>query len=371
MKKQILSYAALAAATFLPIAASPATRAADSIVYSARYYSPGSKAITHFHLYEVSPGGSGKRQLTFGNNDETEPAVSPDGRRIAYQRRDSVFVLDTRTRRTTALPNLFTRDQTDTKDQTVDKLRWNPDSRSLVVFTSAGDTSTAVVCDGATGNITARWEGLWNLIPSPDGKHALKLTEELAAVVPGFNGNAQDVANLPHGLIHGCWLDNSTVALYNASATSLEIIPLHGERRHVTLTTGAPLSEDFKASLSTDNTQLIRIPGDSGHVIVRIIMHNSTQGAVADFYIADVKTGQMTAMTEGTYFLVPDPGGKRYASAPGRDLSPLPAPKRGHTADREHNVWTAPLQIGTFSAGAKPKAIQDGLVCVQSADWRR
>ena len=60
-------------------------RADRDIVYAARYYAPpGSHRTSHFHLYRISPDGTGKTQLTFGSNDEDEPRWSPDKKHILF-----------------------------------------------------------------------------------------------------------------------------------------------------------------------------------------------------------------------------------------------------------------------------------------------
>lgn len=348
----------------LALAAMPLPAHAADIVYAARYYRAGSQGTTHFHLYRIHADGTGRKQLTFGNDDEAALAVSPDGRRIAYRHRDTVLILDTRANRTLTLPNLFTKDQTATGDQTVDRMGWSPDSARLVVYTSAGDTSTAVVCNAASGKVVARWEGLWDLVLAPDGKHSLALTEDSAYVYAGFHQGSAPALAIP-GRIRGCWLDDTSFALYNASKHAIEVVPLHGERRTVKLQLPAGTSEDVPEELGSDNTEIIGIPGDPRHVIVGAMDHNSTEGSYGQFFRVDTRTGSMGLIGDHNRFVTPSPDGKQFVTAPPRSLSPLG--KMG-TAGRQKSVWTAPLIIGSLATG-KTRTIQDGLICVANASW--
>ncbi len=64
------------------------------IVYSARYYAPpGSHKTSHFHIYRISPDGTGKTQLTFGVNDEFAPRWSADGTQILFATYPAGFAL--------------------------------------------------------------------------------------------------------------------------------------------------------------------------------------------------------------------------------------------------------------------------------------
>jgi hypothetical protein len=368
-------------AFFLFAGACGAALADAGIVYSARYYDPSGRVMSHAHLYSIQPDKSGRRQLTFGNGDDLDPAVSPDGRRIAYREVNKVLVLDTRTGRTTRLPNLFTQDQKQTGDQSVDHLRWSPDSRRIVAFTTAGDTSDAVVCDGATGRVQAHWPGIWDLIASPDGKHTLALTEEASSIYPGFAGAGTPAIALPEGWNQGCWLDGRTAVLYSAQDSALEIVPLQGARRSVKLIPPAGASPDLRDRLASDETRLIGIPGDPRRVLIWMIQGNSTVGAYGDACIADTETGRMEQFCGGRKFLVPSPDGKFCVAAPTRAPAELPqrrSPGVSKGSLRPHTVWTASLQIlmvpsypGGSMKDSMPRPVQDGLVWVTGADWKK
>ena len=53
----------------------PAAFAHGEIVYGARYYlRPGSRGLSHYHVYRIDPDGRNRVQLTFGNADDVLPA---------------------------------------------------------------------------------------------------------------------------------------------------------------------------------------------------------------------------------------------------------------------------------------------------------
>ena len=58
----------------------------DLLAFSARFYAPGRGEITHQHLYTIRPDGTGRRQLTSGKADDTEPKWLPNGSGLVFLR---------------------------------------------------------------------------------------------------------------------------------------------------------------------------------------------------------------------------------------------------------------------------------------------
>ena len=84
-----------------------------------------------YHLWSVSPDGTGQRQITRGMFDEREPAVSHDGTRIAFSSDRgnplgsdyNIFVLDLRSGEIRQL----------THDPAEDSMpSWSPDDRQII-----------------------------------------------------------------------------------------------------------------------------------------------------------------------------------------------------------------------------------------------
>lgn len=90
-------------------------------------------------IFVINPDGSGKQQLTHDTNENFDPAVSPDGRKIAY-------VADTFSDGSTQL-FIMNADGTNVTQITnddnfiIDKLAWSPDGSKLALMRSPGDFS--------------------------------------------------------------------------------------------------------------------------------------------------------------------------------------------------------------------------------------
>jgi Tol biopolymer transport system component len=116
------------------------------------HFFPGGRAIAfarmvegHSHIFTIRLDGSGLRQLTFGPYDDSDPAVSPGGRRIAFisdrdqdSRRDrtDIFVINAQGTGLRVLSDL-PRSQAEPD--------WSPDGRRIAFAMSAGGNSNIFV----------------------------------------------------------------------------------------------------------------------------------------------------------------------------------------------------------------------------------
>ena len=142
----------------LPAAGGEAHRVTD-VFNDARQpaWTPDGKSIVFFayrnggyHLWSVSPEGTGQRQLTQGVFDEREPAISHDGTRIAFSSDRgnplgsdyNIFVLDLRDNSIRQI----------TRDPAEDSMpSWSPDD-SQVAFVSTRENGRGVwVADVSSG----------------------------------------------------------------------------------------------------------------------------------------------------------------------------------------------------------------------------
>ncbi len=107
-----------------------------------------------YHLWSISPDGSGQRQISRGMFDEREPAVSHDGTRIAFSSDRgnplgsdyNIFVLDMRSGEIRQL----------THDPAEDSMpSWSPDDRQII-FASTRDNGHGVWAVDADGGAERR-----------------------------------------------------------------------------------------------------------------------------------------------------------------------------------------------------------------------
>ena len=131
-------------------------------------------------LMVVSVDDGSTRRLTSGETDDTDPAWSPDGQRIAFLRDGTLSVMELRTGSVTALGVGLTAEQP----------TWSPDGRSIAVV---AEEKSAAASSG--------------LSPAAHGVYIVSIDDRsvrLAAGGPGFNRDkaergAEDRFTLPRG----------------------------------------------------------------------------------------------------------------------------------------------------------------------------
>lgn len=142
--------------------------------YSNRVSAANGARGTNFRIYVMNPDGSGMRQITSEPGDQIEPALSPDGGRIAYVARSSatapfhLFILNL----TTGAVVSLTRERTDLPFSEVRKPTWSPSGLEIAFCGRVGsvykvfaiNVDTGVIRQ-LTGGISNDTEPAW----SPDG----------------------------------------------------------------------------------------------------------------------------------------------------------------------------------------------------------
>ena len=123
-----------------------------------------------FALSSVRPDGTGVEPITLKNSFDTQPAVSPDGTRIAFIRARTIFVCNADGTGETRLHRGY-------------RPRWSPDGKSLVFIGDVNDWQNDVYFINVDGTDARRislpgpvGENLSSVDWSPDGKTILYIT---------------------------------------------------------------------------------------------------------------------------------------------------------------------------------------------------
>ena len=101
----------------------------------------------------------------------------------------------------------------------------------------------------------------------------------------------------------------------------------------------------------------------SGKYLAQSNWHNSSVGTDYGIYFLDPSKGTCRYLAE-SQFVAWSPDHRSFCAAPGRDLAPYGS-KLG-----AKSVWVAPLEVVGVPDG-KTRILQDGLIWVMAADWRK
>lgn len=366
----------------LLIACSAYARADRDIVYSARYYNPlgSNRGDSHWHLYRINPDGTGRTQLTFGNENEYGPMWSPDGKSILFTRAKPNPETDWFWSRTRWLCMV------DAKGGPVSRLckltclptvdpepnyRWMPDGRTVVVADSEYPEPSSTLIDTTTRK-TRRWGACVLAMSPPSGKSMYVISRAGDRIER--SGTARSVA-IRDLVEHPQFLDDSTIIGLNIgeqdARTVLRAVGLDGKEKKRYPLVWSSADGKRHPEMVGDITNylapvaLLSIPGARNAIVVVDNEHNSTVGIQFGYYRVDLRTGRLSKLADGQ-FLAPAPDGKRFCTAPGRDLGPYGKKRDG----RRRTVWVAPLQVGLMTGG-NLRTIAPGTVWVVGADWRR
>jgi TolB protein len=187
-----------------------------------------SKRDGNADIYLVDPKGENARNLTNNNSEDSYPAWSPDGKKIAFASdRDgttNIYVMDA--------------DGGNVKQLTKgdDRSRcpaWSPDGKKIAFGRAVGATSCGVfVMDADGSNVKQLGDGDgWNPAWSPDGKKILFATRRdgdgfcLYDMDPDGTNARQLTTNInPYGSVYPCYSpDGKKILWTDGDGTSLEV----------------------------------------------------------------------------------------------------------------------------------------------------
>lgn len=363
-------FLALTIACLLALAPPLPACAARDIVYAARYYSPpGSHRTSHYHLYRINPDGTGRTQLTYGNQDDSDPQWSPDGRWIAFERDEE------NGERQVCLMAAFGGPVNTLRSDCDGMFGWSPNSRIL----AASTPKRLLLIDRRTHRcrvLPAVADFVW----SPDGRHAylvvgdsfskagshaeiLTLQTGQRLPVPRFDSTTWG------GRHSAVWADDKYLIgiLHNGipHAPTLGVCDLDG-RLVRTITGHWAHGMSDPAAMSPDLGIAALHPGPVGQGWNVWAEDNSISSWYDVLYSrVETKTGLATPIAEGQH-LIFSPSGHYLCLSPHQYLMRYARQRDGS----QRHVWGTPLQMRKTNGGPI-HTITPGLVYVAGADWRK
>ncbi len=333
-------------------AGAASSRPTADIVYSARYYKPGTRP-SHYKIWRINSAGSGRVQVTSGGSDDHSPIWLADGKTILFVRE----VGKTRTLCTVSerggpvtqlvvLPDGYTFIESVVPNRrSVVYLVHDPEWK-LVLF----DVATRQERVLAAGNTTA-----W----SPDShQFYISMWGESRPSAQILDLATSSQLPLADDLGAAVWLDDNTLVAeafaQNPGQARLVILRADGTKeREVPL----PFTWDDDLSPFADN--LFAIPGDPDSVLYGRHAGDSTAGPAQMFYRVSLTGDPPTVVAKGRD-LAWSADHRLFATGDGRQLAPL---------DRKRGVWVSPLSVVSLANGQTRTLVQ-GLVSVEEFDWR-
>jgi dipeptidyl aminopeptidase/acylaminoacyl peptidase len=335
------------------------------IVYAARYYTPpGSHRTSHFHLYRINPDGTGRTQLTYGNEDDTDPHWSPDGRRIVFLRGEATVCVANANGRD--LQNLVAFDA----NNYVTDLRWLPDGRSITFIhdheTQDQDESALWLLDVTTRRVH-HWANVSDYAVSSDG-HFLFLNGLKGEKIVDRRTRHSQTLSPP--VESAAWLNGDTLVgiISKPSDTVVKMTILNvtrRTRRNVVCRWPHSHTDLFSNSIDAGGRTLEPYSRSSHFIVYVQDVGDSGTRPANDYWFADTRTGRMTEITNGQC-LVWSPQGSRYCTAFMRDMTNYGPIIDGY----QKSLYTSPLVVGSLQT-RKEREIVAGLVWVTGADWRK
>jgi TolB protein len=168
-------------------------------------------------LYAITLDGSGLHRLTSMSAIERDPAVSPDGRRIAYERGSEVWLMNadgSHQRRLLSAGGRFSDEYAETFDPS-----WSPDGRTIVVARSA--TTSDDIC-GSLYRIEASGAGLRRITTNASELH----------LQPAVSPDGSRIAFIAAECDPGLWSEPRVVGWTGRPARDLRKLPEWTDFRH-------------------------------------------------------------------------------------------------------------------------------------------
>ncbi len=336
--------------------------AKGQIAYSARYYNPpGSKKLSHFHVYEYLVASRRVEQLTRGNSDDVDVCFSPDGKYLGFIRRPTnarvdhgsdLLCLYSMARHRIVWQVAFG------KQRFAQPLNWIQGSDTLYL-----QGGPAVKVNGHKVAVPAPVDSGY----SPNRQYVVRSTSQggrfTMELTDAKNRKSlwQYVAKWP---FTGAWLAPHTYVVLaagsNGLADSISTLTVHG---------GVVVKATRRISYSSHSqsriphfSQLMAVPVPSGFKRFALLAEyagNSTIGPAYWWWRIDTQTGEAIPM--GT--------AAELAISPNPDLFAIVTTRRLKQYGRTRSVWVSSIDLHAGRSN-KVRAIVQGLVDIESISWR-
>jgi TolB protein len=247
-----------------------ATPCPEAGAYSNQQFVPGGRFVIYAtscpappsDIYSVSPDGTGLRRLTTSVHDDTQPALSPDGRTIAYVEKDNavkcggctetMWLMNADGSSAHALPNAP--DSADTPYD--DSPSFSPDGSQLL-FTRGGPNSQHLFVEPVGGG-TAHDLGVTGSYPAWGQQRIAFSGESVVTAAP--NGSGQRSVKVAGRVVRGIpsWSSDGRLAilLLDVQSIAIVVVDSHGAWQRISLPSLHPPIPSGAPAWSPDGTSI-------------------------------------------------------------------------------------------------------------------
>jgi Tol biopolymer transport system component len=254
-----------------------------------------SSTPTASDIVAVNVDGSGTRNLTpdhapRGDLKDSEPAVSPDGTKIAFARIDAGFEL-----------HVMSRDGTNRRPLGVGGVNpvWSPDSKRLAYWDIDHDDGVHVVNADGSGDHAVSDYANYGFGWSPDGRELAYGDEDGLHVVPADGSSGATIAPVPDAWRVAWSPDGRTIACFSNENDDLYFVSRDGSSSRVVKV----IEPDPATPSWSPDSERVAVSGVSGTRVVQVFSVERATGAVI----------QLTRSREASGTPVWSPDGKRIA----------------------------------------------------------
>jgi len=312
------------------------------------------------HLFRLTRGQTHPQPLTFGEANDRNPTLSPDGRQLAFLRekgeRSSLCLVSTRGGPVLTLLRL-------PKDFPCFQLTWSPNGRWFALhsrtYDAAYEEKNTLLLFRPDRRDTLHIDGIKEAVWSPDSRLYLRTTTGKASI---FHPDTHSSVSLKAVVHHAVWLDSHTLAgdtpIENDTFENsglLRIIDDHGRQLRES---SLKLIGKTNEYATFDNQHIWHCWPHHPETVLLETWRFMSDGEHFGCFRVDLRTGQARLVADGTLIGIA-PDGSRVAVA--------------------ENAWVGPYKGGGARVGAlkivspatgRADSVTDPLSCLNEGVWQ-